>query len=67
MRKIPNPMPTVEYDGKVYCLTSRKTVVPDLSKMERLTALVWICQHTRGRGYSKPNPLAGLAGVITIK
>ena len=60
------PMPIVEFDGKTYSLLSRKTVVPDLKNMERMKALLWILRNTRPRGYSKPNPLAGLGGAISV-
>lgn len=61
------PMPIVEYEGKIYSLRSRKTIVPDLKSMERFSVLLWLCRNTTARGYSKPNPLVGLAGVIEIK
>jgi len=62
-----NPMPTVTYDGETYKLRSRKTEVPDLTSMERLTALIWINRNTTSRGYSKaPDPLIGLGGVVSL-
>ena len=66
-RRQRGPMPTVTFDGSTYCLRSRKTVVPDLSAMTRIDALAWLCGHTTGRGYSRPNPLAGFAGAIQVR
>lgn len=60
------PMPKVTYDGDTYTLRSRSAPVPDLDKMQRFDALLWICRNTYPRGYSRPNPLAGLAGAIEI-
>lgn len=65
-KQIRGPMPRVTYDGDTYCLTSRKTVIPDFTKMSRTSVLFWILRNTRPRGYSKPNPLAGFAGAITV-
>ena len=46
-------MPTVEYEGKTYSLTSRKTIIPDLYSMEALEAKLWIMQNTRPSGKRK--------------
>ncbi len=32
------PMPTVEFNGKVYKLRSRKTEIPDLAALDRMDA-----------------------------
>lgn len=67
MRKPSNPMPTVEYDGKIYKLRSRKTLVPDFKKMGSLEACIWLNRNTTPRGYQKAeNPLAGFAGAINV-
>lgn len=65
-RGVRNPMPTVEWDGRIYSVRSRKIEVPDLSAMSRLGALSWLCANTYPRGYSRPNPLAGFAGAIAV-
>lgn len=56
----------VEWNGRFYKVKSSKIVIPDLSKMERFAALLWLNANTYARGYSRPNPLAGLAGAVTI-
>ncbi|MCD7998978.1 MAG: hypothetical protein LUH21_17290 [Clostridiales bacterium] len=48
-----NPMPTVEYQGEVYKLRSRKTEVPDFTAMSETEALMWIIKYTTPRGYQK--------------
>lgn len=64
-RKIKGPMPKVEFDGQVYSLTSRKTIAPDLSQMSHLEAAMWVRDHTRPRGYFKPdNPMTGYGGTV---
>ena len=60
------PMPRVEYDGQVYALRNRSTVVPDLTAMTRSAVLIWLNQNTVPRGRLRENPLAGLAGVIGV-
>lgn len=57
-------MRTVEYDGKLYKVRGTKVEIPDLAALDRFTALQWLCRHTYARGFSRPNPLAGLAGAI---
>lgn len=65
-RKVKNPMPKVEWEGKEYSLISRKTAVPNLYEMHPIEARIWINRNTRGRGYFKPaNPMTGYAGIIT--
>ena len=69
-------MPTVEWGGRVYSLKSRKTEIPrellaladkqESGTPERFKAIMWLNAYTRDRGYSRPNPLAGLSGVITV-
>ena len=55
-----------EYDGQVYALRNRSTVVPDLTAMTRSAVLIWLNQNTVPRGRLRENPLAGLAGVIGV-
>jgi hypothetical protein len=66
MKTVKNPMPKVKFDGQVYSLKSRKTVVPNLSEMSPIAARFWIRDNTRRRGYFQPdNPLTGIGGAIT--
>jgi len=61
-------MPKVSFDGSVYSLTSRKTIIPDFSLMSRTEAIMWLIKNPRGKGHSMPvNPLVGFAGAISIK
>lgn len=60
------PMPTVTWDGTTYSLRSRNVEVPDLSAMSRFAAIQWLITNTYARGYSRPNPLAGFGGAITV-
>jgi len=67
MKRVENPMPTVEYDGKIYKLKSRKIDIPNFSSMDSLHVRVWLLKNTTPRGYSKKtNPLAGMGDVINI-
>lgn len=53
-RRVPiNPMPTVEYDGTIYKVRSRKITIPDLESLRRIEALVWLGRYTIPRGYSR--------------
>jgi len=62
------PMPTVEWDGRIYSLKSRTMSPPDLGAMSRIGALVWLNRNTYPRGYSRGgNPLAGMAGVVNVR
>jgi hypothetical protein len=62
-----NPFPTVTFDGDVYKLRSRNTVVPDLAAMDEMAAHLWLCQNTWPKGYQREaNPLIGLGGAITV-
>lgn len=60
------PKPQVEYDGKTYSCRCWNVEIPDLSAMDRFDALQWLCRETTPRGYSKPNPLAGLGDIISV-
>lgn len=57
--KVKNPLPTVEYQGRVYKLKSRKINVPDFNLMSELEILIWINKNTIARGYQKDKPLIG--------
>jgi hypothetical protein len=61
--------PEVTYDGKTYKVRSRKTEIPDLAAMDRMAALIWLNENTYARGAgirTRPNPLAGMGGAITL-
>lgn len=58
-----NPMPTVTYGDTVYKLRSRKTDVPDLSAMDRMSALVWLNRNTYPQGTSHRRPRPNLSGL----
>jgi hypothetical protein len=58
---------TVTYDGNTYSVRSDRIDVPDLDTMTRTAALQWLCRHTYARGHSRPRPLAGLGGAITVR
>lgn len=60
------PKREVEFDGCWYKVKSTKIAIPDLKSLPRFEALSWLCRETYPRGYSRPNPLAGFAGVITV-
>ena len=60
------PMPRVEYDGEVYCMTSRKTEIPDLYSMDRMAARLWLLRNTRGRGYGKETPNISFGGAVSV-
>lgn len=67
LSEIQGPMPKVEFEGRTYSLTSRKTVVPNLFEMSSLEVHMWLIRHTRAQGYCKPdNPLTGIGGAITV-
>lgn len=51
------PMPTVEFEGKSYSLRSRSIAAPDLGKMDKISALIWLNQNTTRRGFEKARPL----------
>jgi hypothetical protein len=57
----------VEWEGNCYKVKSDKIEIPDFSKMERFSVLQWMCKYTYPRGHSKPNPLAGFGGAISIR
>lgn len=62
------PKPRVTYDGRTYVCKSYRVAVPNLAEMSRFAALIWISNNTYPTGYSRvTNPLAGFAGVITIR
>lgn len=61
-----NPKREVEWDGRFYKVRSNKIEIPDLKAISRFAALTWLCSHTYPTGYSRPNPLAGYAGAISV-
>ena len=61
-----NFRPQVEWNGRIYKLRSAKTSIPDLASMERIAVLMWLNANTYPRGYSKPNPLAGFEGALSV-
>jgi hypothetical protein len=65
-RAVRTPKREVEWDGCWYKVRSNKIVIPDLKTLPRFEALTWLCRETYSRGYSRPNPLAGFAGAITV-
>ncbi len=56
----------VEWDGRFYKVRSDKIAIPDLKSMSRFTALTWLCRETYATGYSRPNPLAGFGGILSV-
>ena len=62
---VKNPMPSIEFQGRIYKLRKRKVEVPDLATMSELEALIWINQNTIPRGYQKEKPRIG--GVTLIQ
>lgn len=56
----------VSYDGNTYKVRSDKIVIPDFTQMQRFEVLSWMCRHTYGRGYSKPNPHRGIGSAIRL-
>ncbi len=61
------PKPQIEFDGQCYSVRGYKAEIPDLRAMPRFDALRWLISNTTPRGYSKPNPLAGIGGAITLR
>ena len=57
---------TVTYDGSTYKVRSDKVDIPDLDNMDRFAALQWLIRETYARGYSRPNPLAGMGGIVSV-
>lgn len=60
------PKPRVEYDGNTYTCKAWKVEIPDFDQMDRTDVLFWLLHNTIPQGYSKPKPLAGLAGVVGV-
>lgn len=65
-KPVKTPRREVEFDGSWYKVKSNKVEIPDLKSMRRIAALQWLCRETYARGYSKPNPLVGFAGAISV-
>lgn len=60
------PKREVEWNGSWYKVKSNTVEIPDLKALPRIEALLWLNNETYARGYSKPNPLAGYAGAISV-
>lgn len=58
---------TVRYGERTYKVRSTTIEIPDLEAMPRIAALQWLMRHTYARGYSRPDPLRGLAGAISLE
>lgn len=68
MGKKRGPMPRIRYGDKEYTLWSKKTVVPNFDELDPISVYVWLCAHTRPRGYYKEeNPLTGMGGAVSVK
>lgn len=61
------PKRYVDWNGSSYAVKSDKIEIPDLATILRIDALLWLNANTYPRGYSKPNPLAGFGGILSIK
>lgn len=61
-----SPKREIEWDGRTYKVRRNSTVIPDLQSLPRMEALIWLCRETCPRGFSKPNPLAGYGGAISV-
>jgi hypothetical protein len=57
----------VSYDDSTYKVRSDAIEIPDFTQMGRTEVLLWMCRHTYGRGYSKPNPLQGFSEAISVE
>lgn len=63
-----NPMPTVEYNGRVYKVRSRKTEIPDLAAMDGIAASMWLIRNTYPRGASNRPAAPNLRGLtMTVR
>lgn len=60
------PKREVEWDGRFYKVRSDRIAIPDLKSISRFEALTWLCRETYPTGYSRPNPLAGFGGAISV-
>lgn len=56
----------VEWDGRFYRVRSDKVPIPDLTAVSRFQALNWLIANTYPTGYSRPSPLAGFGGAISV-
>jgi len=62
------PMPTVEYNGKIYKVRSRKTEIPDLSAMTTTAALMWLLRNTTPKGTNHRRPAPNLPNLpMTVR
>ncbi len=65
-----NPKREVSYDGCTYKVRSNKIEIPDFDQMERMAVLVWLNRNTYPIGVgirTRPNPLQGIGGAISVK
>ena len=60
---MPNPMPTVIYNDRVYKVRSRKTEIPDLDAMRRTDALRWLLRNTYPQGTNHRRPVPNMHGI----
>lgn len=57
----------IEFDGKQYKLRSNKTLVPNLTEMNRFDALRWLIANTYPKGYSNsPAQSITFGGAISV-
>jgi hypothetical protein len=60
---MPNPMPTVIYNGRVYKVRSRKTEIPNLDAMDAIPALMWLNRNTYPTGTNHRPAAPNLRGL----
>ncbi|MEU4558407.1 hypothetical protein AB0F72_08455 [Actinoplanes sp. NPDC023936] len=61
-------MPTVEHNGRVYKLRSRKTEIPDLGAMDGIAVAMWLLRNTYPRGTNHRRPTPNLSGLsVTVR
>lgn len=65
-RGVKKPKREVEWGGRYYKVKSNSIAIPVLASLPRLDALLWLNANTYPRGCSRPNPLAGFAGAISV-
>ncbi|MCW2721191.1 hypothetical protein [Pseudonocardia sp.] len=54
------------YEGRSYKVKSDRIEIPNFEQMERMAVLQWMLRNTYPRGYGKPNPLAGMGGILRV-
>jgi hypothetical protein len=65
-KSVRKPKREVCWDGRYYKVRSDKIEIPNLAAMETFSALRWLITFTYPTGYSRPNPLAGMGGAISV-